>query len=90
MSADLKIEIHLTVDEQRRIVQAEAGEPCFRIWLSREEHDLASFADFTSHPLGDGRVAVWRRQSDLDKLLTSGRMDLWRELCSRKIDDSVT
>lgn len=88
---DITIEIHLTVAEQRRLVEAEAKEPCFRMWLSRGEFVTSSFADWTAYTLRDGRVAIWRKQSEADRLLAGDgdQKALWHAIMERKIDDTV-
>jgi hypothetical protein len=83
------IVLHFTVPEQRKMVEAEAGEPCFRMWVSRQEFERGSFADWTHYELSDGRIAIWRRESDLDKLQAGGEINMWRAITERRITDDV-
>lgn len=86
------IEIHLTVAEQRKIVEHEAGGPCFRMWLTDKEASALRRmhgTDFTMHPLEDGRWAQWRKESDMDTLHSRGDMVLWNELNARRLSDDV-
>lgn len=70
-----EIQITLTVADQRKLVEADVGEPCVRIWLTDEEFAKVSFADWTAYPLQPGLVAIWRKRSDIDVLLASTDMD---------------
>lgn len=83
------VEMHLTVAEQRRMVEVGAKEPCFRMWLTEAEKNGPGCKDWTTYPLSDGRWAAWRKNSDLDKLLEQGEMKLWRIICERCIEDDV-
>lgn len=82
------IEIRLTVAEQRALVEAQTGEPCFRMWLTRQEYERGSFSDWPEFELSDGRIAIWRKESDLDTLQTTNAM-VWRAIMERRIDDDV-
>lgn len=83
----IQIELKLTVAEQRAWVEADCGVPCFRMWLSKAEYVKAGeFADWTAWILSDGRIAVWRKWSDLDN--TSP--EVWVAIMERMLDDSVT
>lgn len=88
-----QIEITLTIAEQRKIAEASTGEPCFRVWMTRAEGDLVKgWTDWTFHDLSDGRVAAWRKVSDLTRLERSGRGEdrrLAAEIRSRRIEDGV-
>lgn len=83
------IELHLSVDEQRKLVEAVQKEPCFRMWVTREEFARGSFADWTHYELSDGRIAIWRKSSDLTKLQEGGEVTLWRAIKERTISDDV-
>lgn len=85
-----EIAITLTVADQRRIVEAEAKEPCFRMWLTEWEFKKAAFADWTSYPVAPGVVAIWRKRSDVDKMVASNDHDtrsLGLYILSRELPD---
>jgi hypothetical protein len=87
------IHIVLTVADQRRIVESEAKGPCFRMWLTEDEFKKASFADWTSYPVAPGVVAIWRKRSDVDKMLESTDHDvrnLGYYILSRELPDFDT
>jgi hypothetical protein len=84
------VQITLTVPEQRKLMEAEAGEPCFRMWLTRHEFSKASFADWTAYPISTDHVAIWRKESDLRALLASkdsASRELGMMLDSRRLPD---
>lgn len=84
----IQIELKLTVAEQRAWVEKDCGEPCFRMWLSKAEYVKAGeFADWTAWILSDGRIAVWRKKSDLYKAPSVIQAAIMRRIIS---DDSVT
>lgn len=85
------ITISLTVAEMRKVAEHHAGEPCFRMRLTKAEYEIASRTqpDFTYGALSDGSFAVWRRNSDLLKLKTNGEVSLARFIESRIINDDV-
>jgi hypothetical protein len=66
-----KVEIRLSVPEQRRIIEANTGEPCFRMWMTTEEFAGLETKDWTASVIDNGHVAVWRKRSDVAKLLAS-------------------
>lgn len=84
------MEIPLTVSEQRAIIEAQLCEPVFRMWMSPEEFDRVreSTIDWIYKPLSDGRIAIWRRRSDLDAILTKNTQ-LWSAICQRILEDDV-
>lgn len=82
------VEVVLTVAEQRAMVEAEAGGPCFRIWLTQSEFARSDFCDWTCYTLSDGRVAIWRRESDMETLQAQNVL-VYRAIMSRRIDDNV-
>lgn len=89
-----EIVIELSIDEQRKIVEHTAGEPCFRMWLTRAEYEVSKrlTPDYTYAALKDGRFSVWRRRSDLTKLLQSGDTSdapVARLITSRILSDDV-
>lgn len=87
-SGEMTIEIPLTTGEQRAIVEAETGEPCFRMWMSRDEADRVNFVEWVTHDLSDGRVAIWRKCSELSALMKKD-IALFNSISSRIIDDDV-
>lgn len=84
------IEIVLSVEEQKKFVEAKTGEPCFRMWMSKAEFDRAErFDDWTHYDLCDGRIAIWRKESDLANLQKGGEIGLWRAIMERRLADDV-
>lgn len=82
------IVIHLTLAEQRRIAELEAKGPVFRMWLTSEEAHSVENDDWTVYPLKDGRFSAWRKQADVDALMSTDHK-LALAILSRKIDDTV-
>lgn len=70
------IELKLTPAEQRRIVEADQGGPCFRMWLTPNEHRevMKTAPDYSHGQLSDTRYFCWRPQRALDELLTSSNV----------------
>jgi hypothetical protein len=83
------IRLELTIDEQRKWVSAEAGGPVFRMWITREEFERGSFADWTAYELRDGRLAIWRPEADLLKLKKAGEFRLLKAIEERRLPDDV-
>lgn len=87
--ADPEIMITLTVDMQRKILEHQFCEPVFRMWLSADEWErVKPVPDWTAYTLSDGRIAVWRKRCELDKIMTEDTR-LWSTICERIIDDDV-
>lgn len=85
----VRVEIPLTVAEQRAIVEADVGEPVIRMWLSADEWErVKDLVDWTAHPLSDGRIGIWRKRADLDAIM-SKNVQLWSNICERIIEDDV-
>jgi hypothetical protein len=83
------ITIGLTVQNQRAIIEHQVGEPCFRMWMSTHEWDrVKPVPDWTAYELSDGRIAVWRKSSELDAIMTQD-MRLWSAICERILQDDV-
>lgn len=82
------IQFPLTIAEQRAIVEAEACEPCFRMWLSKDEAERVDFVEWVQHDLSDGRVAVWRKCSELSAIMKKD-LSLFNSISSRIIEDDV-
>jgi hypothetical protein len=81
------IEIRLGIAEQRALAEAEAGGPCFRMWLTAEEAHSVENDDWTVYPLRDGRFSAWRKQADVDALMLTDKR-LAMAILARKIDDT--
>lgn len=82
--------IEFTVAEQRAIVERDVDEPCFRMWLSDEEHQkVRDLGDWTCYRLSDGRWAVWRKESDLQALRDAGAMTVADNIEGRRLADEV-
>lgn len=69
----LTIELRLTPAEQRRIVETDQGGPCFRMWLTPNEHAevMKTAPDYSHGQLSDTRFFCWRPQAALDELRAS-------------------
>lgn len=86
---EVEFKIQLTVPEHRAIIEAQVGEPVFRMWMAAAEWErVKDTVDWTAVPLSDGRIAVWRKRSDLDDILTKNTR-LWSSICERIIEDDV-
>jgi hypothetical protein len=80
----------LNVAEQRAIVERDSGEPCFRMWLSADEHNkIRDMLDWTCYRLSDGRWAVWRKESDLALLKQNGAITVAQHIEGRRLADEV-
>lgn len=83
------IVIQLTVADQRKIIEHQQCEPCFRMWLSPDEWErVKPVPDWTAYTLSDGRIAVWRKRSELDAVLSSDTR-LWSSICQRILEDDA-
>lgn len=93
-SDEQTITIELTPADIRGIVEKHVGEPCFRMIITGPEYAVLSLQnppDWTFHHLQDGRVAMWRKYSDLAKL-KRGRLAnpaLYEDIKARMIEDHV-
>lgn len=86
---EVEFKIQLTVPEHRAVIEAQVGEPVFRMWMAAAEWErIKDTVDWTAVPLSDGRIAVWRKRSDLDDILTKNTR-LWSSICERIIEDDV-
>lgn len=80
--------VEFTVAEQRAIVERDAGEPCFRMWVSDAEHQkLLGLVDWTCYRLSDGRWAVWRKESDVKALIANGAINVANSIKERRLGD---
>lgn len=78
------------VAEQRALMRNRAGgEDVFRVWVSRDEFNRASFADWLCYELSDGRIALWRKFSDA-KALRKTNPAVYNALMERRLEDHVT
>lgn len=83
------ITLTLTVDDQRKILEHQFNEPVFRMWMSPEEWErVKPVPDWTAYTLSDGRIAIWRKRSELDAIMTKDAR-LWSAICQRIIEDDV-
>lgn len=81
-------DVVLNVAEQRLLVEREAKEPCFRMWLWNNEYEKGKFADWTVYPLADGkRMAIWRKESDMVVLRTAGNQSVIKMIEQRRLHD---
>jgi hypothetical protein len=76
-----------SVDAQRRKAEEQAGEPCFRMWMTRAEFDAASFADWNCYEMSDGRLAIWRKYSDL-RTLRKQAYHVYNAVIERRLSDA--
>lgn len=88
----MNVDLTITREEQRALMEHALG-PCFRMWLDPTEWAIAKkTTDWTAHPLKDGRYAVWRKESDVQKLLDSGDTSdavLAKYINARRLADDV-
>lgn len=84
------IDFALTVAMQRAILEHQFAEPVFRMWLSPEEEwdRVKPVPDWTASKLSDGRIAIWRKRSELDVIMTKNTR-LWASICERIIEDDI-
>lgn len=83
------ITLTLTVDDQRKILEHQFNEPVFRMWMSPEEWErVKPVPDWTAYTLSDGRIAIWRKRSELDAIMIKDTR-LWSAICQRIIEDDV-
>lgn len=87
----MTIELNLTLADQRKIVEHIFGGPAFRIYITANEKrrlDAAGVVqEQTAHPLKDGRWALWRKESDIQKLMDHGEITMAGEINSRRLGD---
>lgn len=85
--ADMK----LSVADQRKVIENQYGAPCFRMWLHPAEAASKVYeGDWTAHPLPNGRVAVWRREHDVELLIGAGEHKLAAAINERRMSDAET
>jgi len=65
-------EVTLTMAEQRALVEANYGEPCFRMWVGNDEINSIGAPDWCTYQLKDGRWSIWRKESDVRALMAIG------------------
>jgi hypothetical protein len=83
--------LELTFEEQRKVVEASAGGPCFRMWISDEERKTVNEPEWCMYRLSDGRWALWRLESDYRELLNgdAAQRKLAALINSRRLGDNV-
>jgi hypothetical protein len=77
------------VETQRKLMASRAGEPVFRMWITKEEFRAGSFSDWICYELSDGRLALWRKFSDLRATREQSKM-LYDAIVARRLDDAIT
>lgn len=82
-----KRDIELTVDDQRKLVEREAGGPCFRMWITADERKQMDVPDWSCYRLSDGRFALWRKESSLQDLRTGGAYMVASRIDERRLRD---